>query len=137
MKPWLLSRCTDYPPAQTTATVHDYISAPSPLIMCVNNEAESLLHTVISLFGRSGFLRGGCVFPGGRIPKTKPGNKDSISSLIRLPTCFGKTNHFITPFTIGHHSLSEVQYFKANFPYLGFIHQFLSINLLSYPYLLS
>lgn len=65
----------------------------------------------------------------------KPGNKGGISRLISLQTCFGRTNHFITTFTIGHPP--EQQYFMANFQHLGFIQQLLSINLLSYPYLLS
>lgn len=69
--------------------------------------------------------------------KTKPGNKGSISGLIRLQTCDGTRNHFITSVTTGHLGRSEQRYFTANFLHVGFVRQLLSINLLSYPYLLS
>lgn len=139
MKPWLLSHSSDYPPALIMGSARNYISCPSPLIRLANacerwsgvavTESQICFdsprcHLLVVSDRFSFFLRAGCAFPGGSRPKTKPGNKGSISKLIRLQTCFGRTNHFITSFTIGHHRSSEKQYFITNFLHLGCIHNF-------------
>ena len=102
-------------------SVHSYISCPSPLKRFAN-ACERWSRVTVTQFpicfdpphchllvvnNCFGFRSTGCVFPGGSRPKTKPGNKDSISRLIKLQICFGRTNHFITSYAMGYHASSE------------------------------
>lgn len=113
------------------ACVHNYISCPSLLIRLTNacerwsgvtiTDSQicfwlSALSSLCCKWSLSVFSRAGCVFPGWSRPNTKPGNKGSISKLIRLQTCFGRRNHFIMSFTIGHQKLFQVAIFHSQFP---------------------
>lgn len=103
MKPWLLSHSSDYPPALIMDSVHNYISCPSSLTLAnVNGWLSRVaitdfqicfdspfcpLHVVCDCFR---FSKSCLCVSCGRRPNTKPGNKSSISRLIRLQTALAR-----------------------------------------------